>query len=161
MKAINSHAFLPKWIVVILDDNLVCDLDRFDAKDQYVIAHHITDWIVHEFDHALQSYKDYLPCKVKRPKFPQFLCFLPPTHKNFGSINNNLRTLQQAHCLEEIIQTKDNMAVLKKIWDHKDGNNFLRDIYRFTSEDVIGHSKTTNKKQQAMQVDQCKGQCGH
>ena len=124
---------LPKIIVVILDDVLARNLDCY--KDPHYILHRTTDWLMREFTHALATYKELIPPKAHRMGFPQFIWIAPPCHKYFGKVNNGLRNIQSV-CLEELVTTREDMTCLKliKFWDPEDGNLFLKDSYRFTSE---------------------------
>ena len=161
LKAINEQAMLPKFIVVILDDDLTVSLDHY--QDPYYIIHQVTGWLMREFERSIEAYKDMIPQKVKRTKFPQFIWISPPSHKHFGRINNGLRNIQSI-CLEELVTTHNNMTSLKliKFWDPEDGNLFLKNEYRFTNEglnryweavdsavhywSIIGHKKKESSK---------------
>ena len=134
LKAINEHNTLPKLIVTILDDDLIQGMnpEYMHFEDQ---LHIIMNWLVTEFERAIETYKEKLPLRAKRDHFPHFLWIAPPTHCNFGADSNNLR-LHQTKCLAEVISTKRNMTLLKmvKFWEHEDKAAFLKEAYRFTSD---------------------------
>ena len=133
IKAINEHSALPKFIVVVLDDDLTANL-HLDIDPDFQL-HTITAWLATEFHKAITSYKDMIPSKAKKSFQPSFLWILPPTHKYFGRDNNDLR-IAQDDCIKEIAKTKEGMTALEilKIWSYEDHNLFLEDSYHFTSE---------------------------
>ena len=130
---LNKHKQLPKVIVIVPDDDIVKHVKSSDVMMIQIGT--ITEWIVKEITKAIQSYKEILPMKAKRPCTWHSLWITPPTHKNFGSSSNGKREML-TECLDKISKLYNNMSVLKiiKHWDHEDQNAFLYESYRFTSE---------------------------
>ena len=117
---------LPKLFVIILDADLTLQLEKTaEMKHQ---LHILTSWLASEFEKSLETYKDMLPQKAKKPNLPFLLWMAPPTHCHFTQKENEVWILQQ-QCLKEIISTKPCMQVLHmvKFWDAEDRSSFIHD----------------------------------
>ena len=133
--AINSYETTPKVVVVVLDGDVLKGVHSNDDLTMTIHIGRITEWLVREFFRAIESFKDYLPEKSKRPGQPHILWISPPTHTYFTA-NNNVRRTIQANCLKTVIQLYQNMTVLEmlKFWDYQDGNAVLFDSTRYTAD---------------------------
>ena len=121
----------PKIIVVVPDvDLLKC----------FTSAHSISkpigrflNYVMTEHDRAIAAYKEHLPAKCLHSDFPQILWIQAPEHQNFND-NDQRRKFNKS--LEEVCQFHNNVhaLMLKRVWDPKDGNLFLADSQRFTTD---------------------------
>ena len=131
---LNEYKGLPRLIIMVLDDDVIRCCNHLDS-DFTIFFTRILDALTRELSKAIDICKDLLPEKAKRENVPHILWIAPPTHKNFNPINNEQRK-KFSICLNGSISLYRNMTMLNMVkhWDHDDGNNFLREAYRFTSE---------------------------
>ena len=138
--ALNEHNSLPRLIVMVVDDDIITSLparqhqstDRTSLTNSY---EHILSNLCKMLEIAIDCYKDMLPPKAKRDKFPHILWIAPPTHKFFSERNNEKR-VKFTTALSTVVAIQRNMSMLKlvKHWNHDDGNLFLEQQYRYTTE---------------------------
>ena len=147
--AIKEQPILPKFIVVVLDDDII---NYFLSKIQS--SHTITPddakpafekmirWLMNQYDRLLSLQKDMLPKKAKKHE-TYFIWVQPPSHIHMR--NAELRELFGS-CLESIATAHKNTFALKliKIWDQEDPtlynvedkNTLLKDIHPIGSQSI-------------------------
>ena len=117
-KAIQEQILLPKYVIIIPDDDLVsyfgCEGAGFNKNMNRLLNH-----IMSEHNKLILAQKDYLPNKAKRPLYPHIVWLQSPYHRYFR--NNNLRE-EFNRCLIDVVRFHDNTITLpfKKIWDEED-----------------------------------------
>ena len=136
IKALNEFNTLPKLVVCVLDNDLVRNIDN--GKNMYSRVKRLAKWLMKEFTKAVDIYKDFIPSKAKREKFPQFLWIEPPLHENF---RDNAKRKALSECLTNQAKFHHNTTVLKlvKIWSSDDLNNFDYETNRFTAEGLANY----------------------
>ena len=84
------------------------------------------------------AYKEKLPKKSKHQHYHHILWITPPSHANF--YNNQARALF-ARALEQGIKQYPEIACLslKKVWNPKDNNFFLKHQSHFLPEDLSAY----------------------
>ena len=114
--AINKHISLPKYLLVVLDDDIITYLDYKGVGASELLDNWI-QWIMSELESLIQKRKDQLPLKAKKEGHPFIYWSMAPTHKNFSSQRNDLRK-KMNFCLESILKGKSGMRILKlKEWE--------------------------------------------
>ena len=128
---------LPKIIVVVPDDDLL-KLLHSGSDDE--VPHgictglsKILNYIMTEFERNIAAFKEYLPAKSLKSTYPQILWIKAPLHDNF---TNNHTRQKFNRALEEITKLHANSStlMLKRVWDSRNLNLYLKDCQRFTSE---------------------------
>ena len=114
-KAIEKKIKLPRFVVVVLDNDLVQFL-AFVNKCMASLIGEWFEWIAACYTELCSQRKDKLPCKAKRFDFPQIYFVAPPRHRNF--IDNEERKILM-NCMEATAKTMDNVRVVKimEIWN--------------------------------------------
>ena len=130
-KAITEQVLLPKWLVIVLDDDLIKSVkyDKYGISDAYgrIINH-----IMVEHGRHIKSQKDYLPKKSKRPGIPGVIWIEAPNHMNFHNndmrekFNKSMNSMAAFHDGYNVLQ-------LKKIWEETNSNLYLDEYRRYTA----------------------------
>ena len=143
VEAIRSETYLPKLIVLALDDDLVSRFDSDKPGNAFIIGKAL-DWLMREFGRIISAYKEYLPVKAKRNNFPHFIWIKAPYHCYFE--NNSLRE-KYNNCLKALCMVHDNMSVLqlKKIWNAEDTCFFIEDPPRYTGTGLKNYWEAVHK----------------
>ena len=134
--ALEQQVFLPKLIVLVPDDDILCYLvDKLGILNKDKISYASTkllDWLMKEHDKLILQQKDNLPLKSKKYNFPQIVWIEAPLHDGF--FNNELRA-EFNNCLKKVGALHNNVSVLelKKIWDQHDSSLYLEEAQRYTS----------------------------
>ena len=120
IKAINVEHVLPKWIVVVPDDDIIRALNH----SKYGISNtlgRLVDHVMKEQEKAVTTAKEILPEKCKRVFYPIFIWIQAPMHDNF---NNNSERYKFNKCIKRMASFHENVEVLqlKKVWDSTDPN---------------------------------------
>ena len=131
IKAIQDNVYLPKWIITVVDDDIMryLNLESRGTIDSYK---RIIDNIMKEQNKAIAIQNDYLPAKSKMKNQPQLLWIQAPHHGNFH--NNDLREKWNA-ALTAIAPFHNNVHIMpfKKIWDPEDLTLYDKHARRYTS----------------------------
>ena len=88
-QAINKSAVLPKYILVILDDDLITYLDYPSTTGALQLLGKWVEWLIQQFCDLLQKKLELLPQRAKRDVCTYWSTV--PTHHNFGFARNELR----------------------------------------------------------------------
>ena len=144
-QGIKEHPLLPKFIVVVLDDDLLqcfkAERSGYIAQKQMEKAIH---WLMTEFGRLVEAQQDYLPKRGIRVDYPHFIWIEPPTHNNFR--NNALRELFAAALEKETLLFPRVSAVpLKKVWEFNRMSFFLKAENRFSFEGIAAYWEAVDK----------------
>ena len=133
--AINERIKLPKFIVVILDDDLLNYLGYLDNGVAKMIGEWI-EWIAEKFTELIKLRIENLPPKAVKAGYPQKYWVAPPHHCNFS--NNQART-KLINCMEVTFKLYPNIRLIrmKEVWDYENRDMIDRNG-RFTP---YGYSK--------------------
>ena len=128
----NALLPLPKIIIMVLDDDIIKLISEEDnIKGFSKPCTRLLNFLMTEFDCGISTFKELLPVKCIKPKWPQFLWIQVPEHINF---KNNALRFKFNWCLEETTKLHSNcaMLMLKKVWNPDDINFYYND--RFTQD---------------------------
>ena len=122
VKAMNEDPLLPKFIVIVVDDDLNKLIDVEDDETDF--SESITkmiNYVMIKHNRELMSHKENLPKKSKKIGYPQLIWIAPPLHVNFP--NNALRA-KFNKILETTARNHDNVHCLHlgKGWDDEERN---------------------------------------
>ena len=123
---VEKSARLPRYIAVILDDDLISYLD-FKKEGVATLLGSWVEWLVQEFTKVLNDRYAFLPEKCRRFK-PFFYWVAAPTHTCFSKERNNLRVKFNLS-LDSVIRGKDNMRIvrIKDAWNNTDSTLVVKD----------------------------------
>ena len=90
------------------------------------------NFVMTEHTRSIAAFQEYLPAKSLHEQ-PFILWIQAPYHDHFS---NNTYRFKFNRCLEEVAKLHLNTftLTLKRVWDTKNPNLFLRDAQRFTAE---------------------------
>ena len=131
VKAISDQILFPKYIVIVLDDDLI----KFLNHEGYGITKSL-GWLINnlmiEYDRLIETQKEYLSYKSKKSSHPILIWIEAPLHNEF---DNNSEHLKFNKCLQEKSLFRRNMVSLhlKKVWDPSNKNYYLGHSQRFTT----------------------------
>ena len=132
-QANNKILPLPKIIVMVMDDDLLClfkDVqDGVTAQPMSRILNHIMT----EHECSIAVFKEFLPAKSVMDGYPHILWIQAPLHDKFA--NNGDRIIFN-RCLEETIKLHGGVSclALKKVWNPQNVNLFVESCNRFTND---------------------------
>ena len=123
-----KKSVLPRYILVILDDDLITFLDFKSSDGAATLLGSWVEWLVKEFNAAINARLEKLKNKYKKGTI--FMYWLTaPTHKNISKGRNSLR-MKFNLSLESVVKTQQsNMRVirLKEHWDTQDSTLVVND----------------------------------
>ena len=125
-----KNGVLPKYIVVILDDDLI-DYLNFKAEGAATLMGTWIEWLTGELQSLINDRISQLPVKCKVKQF--FYWVTAPIHNYFSKECNAMR-IKFNLSLESVLRTKDTMRAikLKDHWNSKDSayiiNNRFSDV---------------------------------
>ena len=137
--AIRDKKVLPKFIVIVLDDDLISFVKhklghKLMQNDQLVKAafDRILRWLMSQYSRLIATQKEYLPNRAKRENQPNVIWIEPPMHDAF---QNNQLHLLFGRSLEKIVsfQEKNFSLQLKKSWDPRNRALFNAEDHRYTT----------------------------
>ena len=130
--ALQEKIKLPKWIIIVMDDDLIKYID-VDSKDIAEVLSRLLDNIMKEHNKTIAIHKDFLPPRAQRKHFPQFIWIKAPVHNNFS---NNAERIKFNSALTNMVKFHANTSVLelKKGWDPENHNLFDSYSRRYTRE---------------------------
>ena len=116
IEAINAQGRLPRFVVIILDDDI---LEFINYEDQGVstLMGNCVEWLVNQFNDLIKLAKESTPSKAVKDGFPQLYWVAPPHHRNFT--NNSTRT-KFINVMESTFKLhKDSRIIkMKEVWDY-------------------------------------------
>ena len=113
--AINKNELLPKFMIVVLDDDLIQYLD-FKTQGQATMYGGCLEWLLKSFYEDVQQKKEYLPTKAKRLNLPMIYWVEIPNSKHFSHDVYDSRVKFNL-TLHSVVKQYVNMRVIKlKDW---------------------------------------------
>ena len=109
IQALNEHAKLPKFLVIMLDADLIKYI-TFNGMGVSTIYGEWISWLLKELKSAIDTTKSQLPVKAKRDNYPVLYWVNAAIHPFFP--DNNLHQKFNL-CLESIIKQEPSMHVVK------------------------------------------------
>ena len=129
--AIAKKTYLPKYILIVPDDDLVkyvkFDRDSFDEAMRKLLTN-----IMVQHNKYIITQKESLSKKSQKEDQPQIIWIEAPCNDNFA--NNSWRRRFNT-CLNQVSQfyPNTNSLDLKKVWDDQDTSLYVKDSRRFTA----------------------------
>ena len=122
------HGMLPKYILVILDDDLIQYLQFHGEDGVATLLGTWVQWLSKEFNSLIDQRMGQLPAKSKKV-IPYFYWVNVPTHSFFTKEANQLR-IKFNLSLDSVLRPVNNMRVIKiKDWDTKDSHLVINDHF--------------------------------
>ena len=118
--AVNSNISLPKYMLVILDEDLIEFLGYREAGMSQMLGRWI-HWLIKELEEVISLRKKQLPVRAQKDAEPCTYWSLAPLHCNFTDKTNETRR-KLNFCLESLLKGKPRMRLIKikEIWDFND-----------------------------------------
>ena len=118
--AINKNKLLPKYILVVLDNDLI----QFLGYDKFGMVTMLGTWLEHLIESLInmcQEHKGMLPTKAIKHSYPMIYWMSCPHHKLF--VNNGAQSKYNS-CLEASMKGRSNIRMIKfkQIWDYENGH---------------------------------------
>ena len=142
--AITKQVLLPKYVVLVPDNNIIKMLNHYRFGMSTALGR-LIDYLMSEFDKIVKAQNEYLPTKSKQEgKFPHFIWIHAPLHDNFtdnyerGKFNKCLVTMAKLHQNTSTLE-------LKKVWDPCNSNLFIKEARRFTSQGYTAYWDAVDK----------------
>ena len=131
-KAVSEQGKLPKFIVIILDDDLLDYLQH----DGHAMLGSWIEWLVNCFTEICRDRKSILQANAVRNDYPMIYWAAPPHHRNF--LNNPSRS-KLLLSMESVFKLHDEIRIIrmKEIWNYDD-NSLVDANGRFT---IVGLDK--------------------
>ena len=144
IKGLKEQKYLPKLIVVVLDDDLIKYLN-FNQYGFSYASRCLLSYIMIEFKRILEAHAEHLPKKAKHTDdAPKFVWIQPPLHRNFT--NNTLHNKFAKVCDEMARIHPNNFTLeLKKGWDEHDDHLYLKDYRCFTDAGLVAYWRAGDK----------------
>ena len=116
IQGINDQGRLPRFIVIVLDDDLLEYLG-YGGQGVSTLLGNCIEWLCKEFDNLIKLAKNAAPAKSVRADYPQMYWVAPPHHRNF--MNNSARS-KLINILETTFKLfKDNRIIrMKEVWEY-------------------------------------------
>ena len=121
LKVIDNRIRLPKFIVVVLDDDFI-SMAKYTSPGISGILGNMLESLIYDVKRIVEKRKEQLPLKARRDEFPMIYWVTAPKHKQFGEEVNDLRVKFNL-CMESIVKMFFSMRVIKvkEHWDYSDG----------------------------------------
>ena len=127
VRALKEQVFLPKMIIIVVDDDIIRYLNFYNFGMSEAFGKLINHIMV-EHNRILEAYLEYLPKRAIPPggELPQIFWIAPPLHTNFA--NNSVRN-KFTKALNTMAKFHSNVHVLelKKGWEFENGNFYLHE----------------------------------
>ena len=122
MKAINMRVRLPKFIIVVPDDDIIT-FAKFEGQGAANLLGKYLDSLINNVQRIVEARHEQLPSKAMKVDYPIVYWVAAPKHVNFGVLENDLRVKFNL-CMESIVKQKELMRVIKikEIWQQDDVN---------------------------------------
>ena len=119
-KAITDKILLPKWIIIVLDNDLINYVIAETEYNRARVFDGILDNIMKQHDRYIDTQKEFLLEKSKKGTlFPQIVWIEPPMHDLFPD-NDACFTFSKS-LIESVKYHKNTTSLsLKKAWDPQD-----------------------------------------
>ena len=116
----NETKRLPKWVVLLLEDDLIESIayKQYGTSEMYG---HILDYMMTAFSKATKKVNDALPLRSTKFCYPHFLWMEPTLHTNHQNITLRTKFIRSLHV---VAQMHDEMISLpvRHPWNQNDTN---------------------------------------
>ena len=87
VNAINKEVLLPKAIILIFENDLLNAVDHYNPRIS-ILCGRLTEWLANNVHKDITSYKEKLPSKSRKFKYPEILWVPLPLHARLNNIND-------------------------------------------------------------------------
>ena len=119
VETINQQLLLPKAIILVLDDDMLDELDHYKTGITTSIGQ-LVEWLANQLHRIITNYKEAMPSKSHKFRYPTLLWCLIPQHTVYDQYNGSkakfnksvLCTIQLFHemtALELTLWKEDNL----------------------------------------------------
>ena len=146
LRAINSYVSLPKFIVIIMEYDIMKKVNTSGMNEKQVrdVCFKLIRWLINEVRKLLAAHNDYLPKRAKRET--KVVWVLPTLHHNYYSHENQVRIVLGQTLLTYAAQVENNLALeLKQVWDENDASLYLYEQQRYTSDGIIAFWRAVDR----------------
>ena len=125
--AINKSNSLPKYILVVLNDDLITFL-KYDKEGAAGMLGNWLMWLSEQLSELIKTRKEKLPVKAKKDHEPCIYWAMAPTHQNFNARCNIIRKKYNS-CLETLFKGNTLIRILKlrDHWNPSDSSMVIND----------------------------------
>ena len=140
-KAIEKRLKLPRFVVVVLDNDLIQFL-AYINKGMASLIGELFEWLVECMLQLLKDRKSILPDRAVQDDYPQLYFVAPPRHRCLP--DNNERKLL-LNCMEATAKVFENARIIKMIehWSFSD-LDLVSDEGQFTSSGLTAYWSSIN-----------------
>ena len=138
VSAINSCHKLPKWIVVVFEDDIIKRYNfKRNAADHDFYKQ--LKWLMNEHNRLIETFKDMLPIKSKKYNWPHFIWLEPVIHESFRNTEYDDLVEQFIIAQKEVQKLHENLIILqfRQVWNQKEPGYFRRQDFGKMSKE--GH----------------------
>ena len=114
---VHEQVLLPKAVIIILEEDLLKSANHF-KKGLSNFMHPCMDWIVSNLFRITTAYKEKLPSKSRRFKYPQFFWVPAVLHDDFNSGNRYREKFNDV--LEEAVEKTRGVQLRLPTWNRHD-----------------------------------------
>ena len=135
--AINKNKVLPKYILIVLDDDLITFLSYKKAGVSELLGDWLK-WLSEKFSKLIENKKKVLPIKCQKENEPCVYWSVAPQHAGMSENCNEMRR-KLNFCLETLLKGRSDMRVikLKNNWPYNDKTTVIHD--RFTESGLYSY----------------------
>ena len=131
INAFNTKMKIPKWIVIVMEDDLIRNLPTRN-KGMTAAYKKSISWMMTEQKKAVNRFKCYLPTRAKKHmNWPMIVWITPTLHvfyHNFNQRKKCTRALRAAADDHDII-----ILPLRQVWDYKNTDLFTAAQLKYTN----------------------------
>ena len=121
-KAINEHILLPKAIIIALHDNLLDYINHYE-KGISVALGIALESLTNEFHSIINDYKQKLPSKARKYKYPTIFWVMIPQHIIYDQYNDFKEKFNIA-VKKSVKNFREMETLVVKKWDKKETEYF-------------------------------------
>ena len=135
VNAVNSESFLPRAMIIVLDDDLINYLN-INSFGMSVAYGRVLHYLFSEVNRLVAIKKDFLWMKSKKSHYPEIIWVNPPFHRSFRN-NTHRNKFSKALDATAAIYSDNWSLKLKCIWTSEGQDLFLADANRYTSNGLL------------------------
>ena len=116
--AINQHTLLPKVVLLVFENDWLRSINH-QCKGISTILYKCLHWLANEIKRLTVAYKEKLPTKSRKFKYPHFMLVPAVYHDQFGI--ENIYHEKFNDCLQDVLEDFREMSSLElHTWDRSD-----------------------------------------
>ena len=152
IQAINDHVLLPKYLIICVEDDILKAVNHYKSGSDLAYAP-LVKWLSMEIHRCTTAYKEKLPTKARKFKYPQILWPLLVFHDDFS--DNYYRDKFNGCILSAILRHRNMYSLRVLTWDNSDRN--LVSNGSMTSKGTHCYWEALNDAFMAWDKDQMRG----